>query len=167
MVNTAHYWVTPWEGNTPTYHRYEPLVELVIHPSEIYVSEDSTHWTDIMKLWPVSRGLLIELWTFQHVFILWVRGIKQKNNFLTSVYFTYHESTRRINNTRGCNGAMDWVPGGVVRIIGLASESVLVVWTHRWTVWPSVRTYYYSVWMHGQTILLHTPKNGEELIRQT
>ena len=31
----------------------------------------------------------------------------------------------------GCNGAVKVVPGGVVRIGGLASEGVLVVWSHR------------------------------------
>ena len=34
----------------------------------------------------------------------------------------------------GCNGAVNRVPGGVIRIGGFSSEGVLVIWSHRYTV---------------------------------
>ena len=46
-----------------------------------------------------------------------------------------------------CNRDEEWVPGDVVSIGRLASEDVLVVWYHGLTVWPSICTYYSSVWL--------------------
>ena len=60
-------------------------------------------------------------------------------------------------------GPWSRVPGGVFRIGGLASEGVLVVWSCRYNVWPSIRTYYSSVWVHGKTLPLQvhiTPLGG-------
>ena len=57
-----------------------------------------------------------------------------------------------------CNGAEEGVPGGFVCISELASESVMVIWYCRYTVWWSVRTYYSSIWVHEHTIPLQTPK---------
>ena len=54
-----------------------------------------------------------------------------------------------------CTGAKEGVPWGVVRIGGLASEGVMVIWYFRLTVLPSVCTYYSSVWVHVQTLPLH------------
>ena len=54
-----------------------------------------------------------------------------------------------------CNRDMDQVPGGVTRTIVLASEGVRFIWSRRYTVLPSVRTDYSSVWVHVQMLPLH------------
>ena len=53
------------------------------------------------------------------------------------------------------NRSLKRVPGGIFHIGGLASEGVWIVCYLRYTVWSSVRTYYSSVWVHGQTLYLH------------
>ena len=54
-----------------------------------------------------------------------------------------------------CNKAVKRFPGGIVCICRLASEGVLVIWYRRLNIWPSVRTYYSSVRVHGHTLLLY------------
>ena len=54
-----------------------------------------------------------------------------------------------------CNGAVKGAPRGVVCIGGLTSEGALTIWSRRKTVWPSLRMYYFSLWVHVQTLQLH------------
>ena len=44
--------------------------------------------------------------------------------------------------------------GGLICTGVLASEGVCVIWSCSYTVQLSVSTYYYSVWVHRQTMLL-------------
>ena len=62
----------------------------------------------------------------------------------------------RVIENETCNGAVyRGVPGGVVCIGRLVSEGVLVVCSRRYTAFPSVCTYYLSIWVYEQTLLLH------------
>ena len=52
-------------------------------------------------------------------------------------------------------GLMWRVPMGFVCSGGLASEGVWVIWYCRYTIWQYICTDYSSLWVHGQTLLLH------------
>ena len=47
------------------------------------------------------------------------------------------------------------VPGGVVCCGILESDGVQTLWYCRQSILPSLHTYYLSLWLHGQTLLLH------------
>ena len=56
------------------------------------------------------------------------------------------------------NRALERSPGGIVRTGRLESVAVWVIWSCRYTVWPSIRTDYSCGWIHGQTLPLQVQK---------
>ena len=72
-----------------------------------------------------------------------------------SDWVTSHIFILRKMNLKFVTGTRKRVTGGVIPIVGFAIEGVQVIWYRRYTVWPSMRTYYYYIWVHGNKLSLH------------
>ena len=99
--------VPSWEVTVPLeqltteiYHRFDQLVELVIAPSEIYVSKDRARGSGPINLWPGSCGMSIELWICYLKIILQVCEVIRWNTFFCR-FFTEHGGTSSRDTTSG------------------------------------------------------------------